>query len=127
MKRYRLGLCALGFASALLASTGVLAGFRSAQQVVIADAERLANGDLGYVANTADTTQYIGCYSLGVSGSCYARDRTGLARSCSTSDSTLLAVIRSLNGDSYLTFWWDTSGRCTSIRVDNGSLQVPKK
>jgi hypothetical protein len=127
MNRYRLGLRVLGFAAALLASTAALAGFRSAQQVLIFDAGRFANGDLGYVSNTADTTQYIGCESLGGSGYCYAKDPTGLSRSCSTSDPNLLAVIRSLNGDSYLIFWWDTSSHCTSIEVDNGSYNAPKK
>jgi hypothetical protein len=127
MNRYRLGLRVLGFAAALLASTVALAGFRSAQQVLIFDAGRFANGDLGYVSNTTDTTQYIGCENLSGFGYCYAKDPNGLSRSCSTSDPNLLAVIRSLNGDSYLIFWWDTSGHCTSIEVDNGSYGVPKK
>ena len=127
MNRYQLRLYALGFAGALLASTTALAGFRSAQQVVIFDAGRFANGDLGYVSNTADTTQYLGCYSLSDLGICYAKDQTGLARSCSTSDPNLLAVIRSLNGDSYLIFWWDTAGHCSSIEVANGSYSAAKR
>jgi hypothetical protein len=126
MNRYRLGLCALGFAGALLASTAALAGFRIAQQVVISDAGRLANGVLSYVSNTPDTTQYIGCYSLSGLGICSAKDKTGLLRSCATSDPELLAVIRSLNGDSYLIFWWDTNGRCSNIEVDNASYSPPK-
>lgn len=127
MKRYQLGLCALGFAGALLASTAALAGWRSANAVTIWDPLNVANGDLGYVSNTANTTEYIGCQNLDRLGICYAQDRTGLSRSCMTSDSSLLAVIRSLNGDSHLHFVWDNSGRCTRIIVDTASYTVPKQ
>ena len=128
MKRYRLGLRTLGFAAAvLLASTAALAGFRTAQQVVISDTAQFANGDLGYIYNTDDLTQYMGCVSYNTAGNCYAKDRTGLTRSCSTSDPNLLAVIRSLNNDSWLIFYWDTSGRCTFIEVENSSMVPPKR
>ncbi len=126
MKRYRFGLRTLGFAAALLASTAALAGFRTAQQVVIWDAGRMANGDLGYIHNQPDLTQYMGCYSYATAGGCYATDRTGLTRSCSTSDANQLAVIRSLKTDSYLLFYWDTSGHCMFIEVDNSSATAPK-
>ena len=126
MKRYRFALRTLGFAAALLASTAALAGFRSAQQVVIWDAGKLANGDLGYIHNQPDLTQYMGCYSYDAVGYCYAVDRTGLSRSCVTSDPNMVAVIRSLNSDSYLLFYWDTSGRCTFVEVENSSVTAPK-
>jgi len=126
MQRYRLGLCALGFAGALLASTAALAGYRHTLEVGIDDVGRVAWGDLGYVFNTSDRTQYMGCYNSGTSGTCYARDRTGLTRTCSTSNAGMLAVIRSLSGDSYLLFYWDASGNCTSVDVHNGSNTAPK-
>jgi len=127
MKRNRLGLCALGFAGALLSSTAAFAGWRSSQEVVIWDVLSFANGDVSYASNTADTGQRIECESKGGSGYCLAEDQTGLTRQCSTSDSDLLAVIRSLKNDSYLSFSWDTNGHCTNIRVDNSSYTVPKK
>jgi hypothetical protein len=127
MKRYQAGLWTLAFAGALLASTAALAGFRSGEQVYIYDIDRLAHGHLGYVHNTADNTQYIGCYSNQSVGSCYARDSAGLTRSCTTSDANHIATIRSLSSDSSLYFWWDSSGYCTNVHVNIGSSSSPKR
>jgi hypothetical protein len=52
MNRYRLGLRALAFVRTLLASTAALAGFRGAQQVLILDAGRFANGDLSIIGRS---------------------------------------------------------------------------
>jgi hypothetical protein len=107
-------------------STAAFAGFHQAQQVVIIDASSFANGDLGYVHNTPDTIQYIGCTSSGSSASCFARNLAGLSRSCSTSSATMLDAIHALNGDSYLIFGWNASGQCTFINVQNASLTAQK-
>jgi len=130
MKHHRLGLCAFGLAAALLASTAALAGFRTVQPVVIADSPDrgypFANGDLGYAATTNDSVEYIGCYTYNGVGGCNAVDRTGLTRSCATADPTMIAIMRSLRGDSYLTFHWDTNGQCTNVSVENTSSTLPK-
>ncbi len=126
MKRRTIGL----FAGALLASgfaTTALAGFHQGQAVVIIDASSFANGDLGFVHNTPDSTQYIGCTSSGTSANCFARNLAGLYRSCSTANPTHLAAIHALNADSYLLFGWNASGQCTFISVQNSSLTVPKQ
>jgi len=107
-------------------STTAFAGFKTAQAVVIADANKFANGDLGYARNTADSTQYIGCQVNGDVGNCYARNKDGLSRSCYTSTAKWVNTIRALNGDSYLYFKWDASGNCINIIVDNGSSSAPK-
>src|SRR3954471_17159341 len=101
MKGFGLGLVMIASASAgLLGSTAALAGFKSGQQVVIVDSSQLANGMLGQVRNSGDSTQYIGCESYGASGYCFANSSAGVYRACSTSDPNLVATIRSLNSDS---------------------------
>jgi hypothetical protein len=125
MKRVLQGI-ATGAALLMGVSVAAFAGFHQGQQVVIIDASSFANGDLGYVHNTPDTIQYIGCTSSGGSAWCFARNLAGLSRSCSTSNATLLSAIHSLNGDSYLIFGWNASGQCTFINVENGSLTAPK-
>ena len=125
MKRMTKGFAA-GAALLLGVSATAFAGFHQAQQVVIIDASSFANGDLGYVHNTPDSIQYIGCTTSGSSASCFARNLAGLSRSCSTSNPTMLAALHALNGDSYLIFGWNPSGQCTFISVHNGSLTAQK-
>jgi hypothetical protein len=107
-------------------STTAWAGFHTAQQVVISDPGMFANGDLGYVHNTADLTQYIGCSSYGTSASCMARNLAGVLRSCSTANPSMLAAIHSLNGDSHLYFGWNAAGQCTFVNVRNASYTEEK-
>jgi hypothetical protein len=49
-----------------------------------------------------------------------------VTRSCSTTDPNHLATIRSLSSDSYLIFFWNTSGVCTSVQVQTSSTNEPK-
>ena len=126
MKRRKLGFVA-GALAVLGLSATAFAGFHQGQQVVIIDASSFANGDLGYVFNTPDAIQYIGCVTSGGSAQCYARNLAGLSRSCSTANPTLLEAIHALNGDSYLIFGWNAAGQCTFINVSNTSLTVPKR
>jgi hypothetical protein len=127
MKRFRLGWVVIAPALAgLLVSTLVLAGFKAAQDVVISDSSQFANGMLGYVRNTSDTTQYVGCEAFGTSGYCFALNSAGTYRTCVTSDSNLVANIRSLNSDSYLLFYWNSNGQCTDVVVQNSSYTPPK-
>jgi len=116
---------AVALAAAVL-STTAFAGFKSGQNVVISTGSRFANGDAGYVYRSDDTVQYIVCRASNSTGSCYARNRDGVTRSCSTTSSTLLANIRSMNGDSYIYFKWDEDGTCTTVTVENGSTTRPK-
>lgn len=127
MKHHRLGLCTLAIAGALLASTAALAGLRTSMQVVIVDDRSYVIGDLSATSNTSDTTQSLGCYNEPGLGICYATDSSGRSRGCSTSDPEILAAMRSLSGDSSLVFYWDTSGNCQYVYVENSSKPVLKK
>ena len=107
-------------------SASAWAGFHTGQQVVISDPGMFANGDLGYVHNTPDLIQYIGCTSYGTSAQCMARNLAGVLRSCSTANPAMLASIHSLNGDSHLYFGWNAAGQCTFVNVRNASYTEEK-
>lgn len=118
------GLTAL---AGLLLVTASHAGKKTTQAVTVDTAQRYASGSLASARATADTTQYIGCLILS-SGttSCQARNAAGTAASCSTTDAGFRAAAQSINGDSRLIFYWDGSGNCTSLAVENYSLWAPK-
>jgi hypothetical protein len=50
-----------------------------------------------------------------------------VARSCSTTNGTLLNNIRSINSDSYIYFKWNEDGVCTTITVEHGSVTRTKE
>ena len=126
MKRFILVL-----AVGLIALSGnAMAGFKTGQAVVISTASRFVNADLGYVRNTGDTTQYIGC-EVWASGStpsayCFARDAAGTYVSCYTTNAVLVNVAAALKPDDYLYFSWDTSGNCNFIEQATASYTAPK-
>jgi hypothetical protein len=128
MKRFRFRRAAIAAAAVgLLASTAAFAGHLSGQSVVISDGQRLANGDLGFVHNSSDRVQYIGC-QLGTGfGYCYAMNKAGINRTCFTFDPAMISTLRSLKSDSYLVFKWNDSGACTNVSVLNGSHAAPKQ
>jgi hypothetical protein len=109
------------------------AGMKTIQQVVVNEAQSSAWGDLGYARNTADSTQYIGCYLIGSGvdggtyGICTARNAAGVTRSCSTDASNYLYIITSINSDSFVQFKWNTAGKCTMIIVETHSTHAPKQ
>jgi hypothetical protein len=107
-------------------SASAFAGFRTAQQVVLSDEKKLANGDIGYVHQTSDDVQYIGCFVAGDAGYCFAQDRTGVARSCWSDDARWVSVMAGVSKDTYLLFYWDAGGYCTYVSATNGSTGAPK-
>ena len=71
--------------------------------------------------------EYIGCQLGGGFGYCYAMNSAGINRTCITFDPAKISTMRSLKSDSYLLFYWDDSGTCTSVQVINDSTSEPKK
>jgi hypothetical protein len=100
------------------------AGFQSGQEVVFGS--NFADGDVGFVHNTSDATQYIGCEVGPGWAYCYATRSDGTYHACSTSDPDLITAATAVNSTTYLTFYWDSNGACTSIEADNGSTTAPK-
>jgi len=78
------------------------AGYTLTAPVVVTSA--IAYGSLVDARDSADSTQYIGCYmqvfgstSTALSGSCVARNTSGAVLSCATTDPNELEVIASLD------------------------------
>src|SRR4051812_6068552 len=106
-------------------SASAFAGFRTEQEVVIGDQQKLANGDMGYVRQTSDDVQYIGCFVAGDAGYCFARNNAGVTRSCWSDDARWVKVMAAVSSDTYLLFYWDAGGNCTYVSAKNGSAGVP--
>ena len=113
------------FAAAAL-SGSALAGFQTGQQVVISDEQKQANGDVGYVHNTPDDVQYIGCLTAGDEGYCFARRWDGVVRSCWSNDPKWVTAMAAVSSDSHLQFYWDAAGYCVGMTVRNESVTAPK-
>jgi hypothetical protein len=116
----------------LLAAPAVYAGLRSTAPVSISITGRNATGVPGSARGSADTRQLIGCQTYNTQGgsaygTCAAINATGTQVSCwFVDDDSLAHVAQSQEGDSYLSFNWDLSGKCTVITVWNSSQWAPK-
>jgi len=119
-----------------VASGASLAGARNVYPVQVDQERRSASGGLrndnpavlGVIrchagpaleARTANTS------SGGCLATAFPSPSLGVVGSCFTSNSEHLATIRSLNEDSYVSFFWDTNGNCTSVTAITGSLIPP--
>ncbi|HEV7609823.1 MAG TPA: hypothetical protein VGO61_20985 [Steroidobacteraceae bacterium] len=107
-------------------AASAFAGEQLAREVVFSTQKPWATGDLGYVRNTPDTVQYIGCQVAGTAGVCMARNSAGVIHTCSTTDPGMMDAMRALNGDSFLVFAWNTDGTCKVVQVQNDSRLAPK-
>lgn len=118
----RNALCMMSFAVAATA----YAGARFTYPVVINDFNRTAYGALTDARGSADTRQYIGCWSNNATGGCDAVNASGLTRSCSTIDPAMLAVIRSMSDESYVAFRWGADGStCLYVYAQTTSYSKP--
>ena len=102
-----------------------LAGTKQSERVRVTDTT--IGGSFGSAHYSSSPYEYIACtdYSdLGISY-CSARDRYRVTRSCSTSNSTMRSLVRSLS-DSDTVYAGLSRGRCTYIRVKKGSMNAPK-
>jgi hypothetical protein len=107
------------------------AGAKLNAPVFVNSLSRFASGDLGTARNSADTSQSIECYTdvqtgFPTTGVCIALDSTSHVGVCVTQAANLVDQIRSVAGDAYITFRWDTNSNCTQILVDHTSYSQPK-
>jgi hypothetical protein len=117
---------------ALLAVVGgaSYAGQKLAYPVVIGS--NYAYGTLGTARNSADANQLIGCWAYSSRGQapfmdCSARNSAGTYVVCSSTDPDFVAQARSVKGDSYVYFSWDSTGTCISLDVEHFSSWEPKQ
>ncbi len=119
MKRLAI-VCSLG-----LSCFGAFAGLNGGSEVVISG--DLAYGSYGDVRYSADSTQYISCYTQHPSGGttyggCQARSASGASKSCYTTDPAMLTIIQSMGSRTdYVWFRTDASGGCSRISAVSGS------
>jgi hypothetical protein len=110
----------------LLISQGALAGQKTTANVIITAGANEFSGSLGTARNSADNLQRIYCYFDHIDAFCLARNSAGVVASCTTSDPDIMAVIRGINGDSWLFVKYNGAGTCTNVRVNNASYYAPK-
>lgn len=120
----------VGAAAIVTFGATAFAGFRSTYVVHVDMTYREAWGSLGATRGTGDNNAMLGC-SLNSNGSvcCFAADTLGnnYPECCVSSPTpSMQQAVASLNGDSYLSFNWDTNWSCTYIIVENSSQFMPK-
>jgi hypothetical protein len=118
-------------ATTLLVCSTAFAGRKAAPQLVSINGNA-AYGSLASARNSPDTVQQIGCqvsqYSSGLSyGACWATDGNGKYVSCSTSNAAMVSMLRTLQGDNTIAFYWDTTGTCTQFLINSSSVLEPKQ
>ena len=113
----------------LTIATSAQAGLKGGYEVRITTSGSVttAVGSVGKARNSADSVQYIYCYSRNNTfGYCGAKNSAGTFKACLTSDQDKIAVIRSIGVSSHVSFQTNgTSTSCDSIQVVNGSHLQP--
>jgi hypothetical protein len=106
-------------------------GAKLTYNVSISTSSQTASGAIGTVRNSADTSQYIGCYTgtntSGSWGYCAAHNTGTTYASCQTTNGAMINTMRSLTDGSYVWFAWDDSGECTQIQAHHYSFYEPKQ
>lgn len=101
---------------------------------------RTARGNVGDARRAAGSTTYIGCYSevdvlaQDIEVGCSAKRSRRAPVSCSLRLSedearvrSFLFALNAMSPSAYIEFEWDSSGRCTTLRVASDSRYAPKQ
>lgn len=124
-------VAALLFTAAAVTASAAWAGEKAAPVVLVDTVNHVASGSLGTARNVATTYSMVGCWVNASStgspnGYCAARNSAAVTGVCTTTSPELIEQIRTISGDSFIRFYWDESGYCTSILVSNYSSFEPK-
>ncbi len=118
----------------VLTSIPAWAGQKRRDPVTVLNGGRLAYGSVGTARNSADGNQSIGCTFYVWNGTdsavqCTATDAAGNSGSCTLYYPSQLwrDAVSTINGDSYIAFYWDASWNCTQIEIRNRSEYEPKQ
>jgi len=107
------------------------AGYKQTSVVRVStnsDGSGTADGALGDVRASGDTTQFIGCSVTGatlMSGYCYAIDASGRGSYCLYTTNQQMQVALSIGPSSHVAFGWDKNYNCDWLTVDNFSYYRP--
>lgn len=117
----------LGLCIAMGLSATSFAGAKDSFPVFVDPVNGVATGNMGSARNSPDTNMNMYCYTNSYDyGYCTATDASGATVSCLTTNASMVAVIRSMNSDSAVLFYFDSTGTCTDILVGTGSHHEPK-
>lgn len=127
--RWLLGSLAAAFV--LSSVYQALAGARITPGLVTVNTTtRTASGYAGDARNSGDSNQYVFCglsaTATSISGYCAARNTAGTVGICATTNANLIAAVRHMAPDSYVSMAWDASSVCTQITIESGSKENPK-
>jgi hypothetical protein len=131
----KLVLSAVVVCAGLVVAMRARAGYESVQPVVVGSG--YAYGNLSDARNSSDGSEFIGCLvvlNLNSTGSvnnagytCEARNSAGASFFCSGSDTGVATTLSSgLKGDSYIEFYGEQLGNCTTIVIEQNSWIAPK-
>ncbi|PTL75515.1 hypothetical protein [Vitiosangium sp. GDMCC 1.1324] len=118
--------------AAILAGSAAWAGSKYGYPVFIDLTQKKAYGTLGAARNSTDAVQLISCdahaYKDGTRRmSCSAKNTSGTYVYCTSTVAGLVDSARSISGDSFIYFEWDTNGECTYLGVGHSSEYAPKQ
>jgi hypothetical protein len=132
MTRLKIWLTVLSIVCALPAVA--LAGAHNFMEVSLDVQGRWAQGAPASAYNSADGLQRMRCWLNGqvgqttASGGCLATNAAGQTVSCFFNNNPAFAQAVSLfSSDTYVFFFYDTSGACQSIVVGGDSAFMPKR
>ena len=126
--RKQIGILA-AVAAVMCASAGAYAGYKYSSGTPSITATS-AIAVLGSTRASADNTAYAGCTIRGTStgssiGWCDFVDATGASKSCSFSDPSMLQAVTAMTPYSAVRAFFNASGTCTSLYIDNYSFYLP--
>jgi hypothetical protein len=122
-------------AAAILTASALASGPAGAGAVLSGETHvdtvnRVAYGNLPDTRNSADSTQYIGCWVLGVAGSsttvdCSAEDAASQRLRCSSADPELVKVAQAITDTSHVYFKCDASNKIQLLYTNKSSVFLP--
>ncbi|MCE9580673.1 MAG: hypothetical protein K8W52_46560 [Deltaproteobacteria bacterium] len=118
---------ALALGAGLLAAVPALGGAHVVFSVIVGP--DYAYGSLDGARASANTTEQLGCltngYPGGAYGFCRATSAAGVNLTCYTFDPSIIGAIRTIDSESYVTFYADKGGMCTMVSIDTNSVYKP--
>ncbi|TQF67587.1 hypothetical protein [Pseudoalteromonas luteoviolacea] len=114
------------FASAVIcvASVSAHAGYKQSGNVEVSSTT--IKGALGTARNSSDSRQILSITDYGNFVSIFAKNSSGVIKTCNTTDQTRKEQLRGATSDSYLII--SVSGStCSSVYVDNSSKYEAKR
>jgi len=109
-----------------------LAGMKGSFTVSVNTSTMTATGSMGSARNSSDGQQYIGCQvsasssSSSATVSCFASDSTGKYAGCTSSTPAFVQAAQAIAADSWISFTYNSSSICTSLKVAAASYFPPK-